>query len=189
MPPPPRGGGVRVHPVCGGSRRGLQRWVDAAVAGPERQPGGERLVGYDVPLGDQRGVAGEPGTNLAGSSEEAAGPLPQRIARGDARKSAVRARVGQQFTQQKEPMGLLMRTISLERARMKIGLANLAYNFQRLVFHERRTVVACLCLGTVHRGRADPDSRLASSPQNSDPAGFAPWAAPMVPSAPPSTGT
>ena len=33
-------------------------------------------------------------------------------------------------------MGLFVRTIGLERARTKIALANLAYNFRRLVFHE-----------------------------------------------------
>jgi len=35
-------------------------------------------------------------------------------------------------------MGLFIRTIGIKRAEAKIGLANLAYNFQRLIFHERR---------------------------------------------------
>ena len=46
------------------------------------------------------------------------------------------------FAHQKERMSLFARTIGLDRARTKIGLANLAQNFQRRVFHERRTAVA-----------------------------------------------
>lgn len=33
--------------------------------------------------------------------------------------------------------GLLIRTIGLARADAKLTLANLAYNFDRLIFHER----------------------------------------------------
>ena len=39
-------------------------------------------------------------------------------------------------------MGLIVRTIGLARARIKIGMANLAYNFQRLVWLEGQTVPA-----------------------------------------------
>ena len=35
-------------------------------------------------------------------------------------------------------MGLYIRTIGIKRAETKIMLANLAYNMQRLLFHERR---------------------------------------------------
>ena len=35
-------------------------------------------------------------------------------------------------------MGLFVRTIGIKRAETKIMLANLAYNTQRLIFHERR---------------------------------------------------
>ena len=69
-------------------------------------------------------------------------PLPRHIARGNAWKSAVRARVEHVFARQKERMGLRVRTIGLARVRTKIGLAYLAYNFQRLVFHERRAAAA-----------------------------------------------
>ena len=64
------------------------------------------------------------------------------IARGNARQSAVRARVEHVFAHQKERMGLCVRTVGLAWARTKIGLANLAYNFQRLVFHEGRAATA-----------------------------------------------
>ncbi len=46
------------------------------------------------------------------------------------------------FAHQKHRMGLVIRTIGLKRAEAKIGLANLAYNFQRLIFHERRAAMA-----------------------------------------------
>ena len=46
------------------------------------------------------------------------------------------------FADRKERMGLLVRTIGLDATRTRIGLANLAYNFQRIVFHEHRAAVA-----------------------------------------------
>jgi hypothetical protein len=42
------------------------------------------------------------------------------------------------FAAQKHRFGLIVRTIGLARARVKIGLANLAYNFGRLIWHETR---------------------------------------------------
>jgi hypothetical protein len=46
----------------------------------------------------------------------------------NARKSAVRSAVEHVFARQKGPMALVVRTIGIARARVKIGLANLAYN-------------------------------------------------------------
>ena len=37
-----------------------------------------------------------------------------------------------------ETMGLFVRIIGLARAAVKIGMANLAYNLRRLVWHQRR---------------------------------------------------
>ena len=68
--------------------------------------------------------------------------MPRAIARANARKSAVRARIEHVFAHQKHRMGLVIRTIGLKRAEAKIGFANLAYNFQRLIFHERRAAMA-----------------------------------------------
>ena len=39
-------------------------------------------------------------------------------------------------------MGLVVRTIGIARATIKIGMTNLAYNFQRLVWLEGRTAPA-----------------------------------------------
>ena len=68
--------------------------------------------------------------------------MPKATARANARKSTVRAPIEHVFAHQKDRMGLFVRTIGLERAEAKIGLANLAYNFQRLIFHERRAAMA-----------------------------------------------
>jgi hypothetical protein len=39
-------------------------------------------------------------------------------------------------------MGLVVRTIGIARTRIKIGMANLAYNFQRLAWLQGRTTPA-----------------------------------------------
>jgi transposase, IS5 family len=69
-------------------------------------------------------------------------PMPERIARANAKRSAVRSAVEHVFAGQKHRMGLVIRTIGITRARIKIGMANLAYNFQRLAWLEGRTVPA-----------------------------------------------
>jgi len=65
-------------------------------------------------------------------------PMPDHVRRGNATKSKVRARVEHVFAQQKAKMGLYIRTIGIKRAEAKITLVNLAYNMNRLLFHERR---------------------------------------------------
>jgi transposase, IS5 family len=47
--------------------------------------------------------------------------------------SRVRSAVETVFAVQKHRFGLVVRTIGLARARVKIGLANLTYNFGRLI--------------------------------------------------------
>lgn len=61
-------------------------------------------------------------------------PMAARTRRANARKSAVRSAVEHVFARQKGPMALVVRTIGMARARVKIGLANLAYNIKRLVW-------------------------------------------------------
>lgn len=62
--------------------------------------------------------------------------------RANAARSKVRAAVEHVFAEQKRRMALFVRTIGIARARAKIGLANLAYNMQRLVYLERREAEA-----------------------------------------------
>ena len=65
-------------------------------------------------------------------------PMPERSAKANAKESSVRAAVEHVFAHQKNRYGLFIRTIGLARAEAKLTLANLAYNFHRLIFHERR---------------------------------------------------
>jgi len=62
--------------------------------------------------------------------------MPPHIARGNATRAQVRARVEHVFAAQKHRMGLVIRTIGQLRAAAKITLANLAYNMRRLVWME-----------------------------------------------------
>lgn len=64
--------------------------------------------------------------------------MPEATAKANAKKSSVRAAVEHVFAHQKMRYGLFIRTIGLARAEAKLTLANLAYNFDRLIFHERR---------------------------------------------------
>ncbi len=65
-------------------------------------------------------------------------PMPPVTARANARKSAIRAAVEHVFAHQKNRFGLFIRTIGIARAQAKLTLATLAYNFDRLIFHERQ---------------------------------------------------
>ena len=69
-------------------------------------------------------------------------PMPERTRQANARKSMVRSRVEHVFAHQKGLMALVVRTIGIARATVKIGLANLAYNIRRLVWLSGRAVPA-----------------------------------------------
>jgi IS5 family transposase len=66
-------------------------------------------------------------------------PMSEATSRANGRRSKIRAFVEHVFAQQKSRMGLFVRTIGLARARTKIGMANLAYNLTRFVWHQGRT--------------------------------------------------
>jgi IS5 family transposase len=61
-------------------------------------------------------------------------PMPARARQANARKSAVRSAVEHVFVQQKGAMALVVRTISIARARVKTCFANLAYNMRHYVW-------------------------------------------------------
>ena len=71
----------------------------------------------------------------------AGNPMTKATARANAKKSSVRARVEHVFAHQKNRFGLFIRTIGIARAEAKLTLANLAYNFDRLIFHESRNAI------------------------------------------------
>ncbi len=61
-------------------------------------------------------------------------PMAKNVARANNARSKVRAAVEHVFARQKGPMALVVRTIGLARATVKIGLANIAYNMRRAVW-------------------------------------------------------
>jgi transposase, IS5 family len=69
-------------------------------------------------------------------------PMSEAMARANGRRSKIRAFVEHVFAQQKSRMGLFVRTIGIARARTTIGMANLAYNLTRYVWHQGRTASA-----------------------------------------------
>jgi transposase, IS5 family len=69
-------------------------------------------------------------------------PMPKRTAQANGRKSQVRSAVEPVFARQKGPMGLVVRTIGIARARVKIGLANLVFNMKRMVWLTHRAAPA-----------------------------------------------
>ena len=68
--------------------------------------------------------------------------MPAHIVRGNATRARVRARVEHVFAAQKCRLGLVVRTVGMVRARVKIGLANLAYNFSRPAWLQAQTAPA-----------------------------------------------
>ena len=69
-------------------------------------------------------------------------PTPERMRIANAQKSKVRSAVEHVFAHQKGPMGLVVRTVGIARARVKIGMANLAYNIRRFVWLTAKYAVA-----------------------------------------------
>lgn len=64
--------------------------------------------------------------------------LPDKLAKANAARSKIRSHVEHVFAYQKGPMALFVRTIGMARAKTKIVMANLAYNFRRYLFWESR---------------------------------------------------
>lgn len=54
--------------------------------------------------------------------------------RANATKSKIRSRVEHVFAAQKDRRQLFVRTVGIARATVKIGMANLVYNINRLLF-------------------------------------------------------
>lgn len=69
-------------------------------------------------------------------------PMPAHVARGNATRGRIRARVEHVFAEEKRRLGLIVRSVGLPRAKTKITLANLAYNMRRLAWLEGREAPA-----------------------------------------------
>jgi hypothetical protein len=59
--------------------------------------------------------------------------MSEAIRRANNAKPKIRSKVEHVFGEQKDRMGLFIRTIGIARAKKKIGLANLVYNLKRLM--------------------------------------------------------
>ena len=68
--------------------------------------------------------------------------IPRAMSRANAAKFAIRARVEHVSAHQKNRFGLFIRTIGITRAEAKLTLANLTYNFDRLIFHTKSAAMA-----------------------------------------------
>ncbi len=69
-------------------------------------------------------------------------PMAKATARANAAKSKIRARVEHVFAEQKDRMGLVIRTIGRARAEAAITLANIAYNMKRWCWLDRSAAPA-----------------------------------------------
>ena len=69
-------------------------------------------------------------------------PMPKPLARGNATKSQIRARIEHVFAEQKDRMKLFIRTIGLARAEATVTLANMAFNMKRWCWLNGRSVPA-----------------------------------------------
>ena len=115
----------------------------ANSAVPSRQDQyGQRGVGrYRLPVEEERNASAKR-TSAIHRKKPKGKPMPERMAKANAAKSKVRAAVEHVFAWQKGPMGLFVRTIGLARAKLKIGLANLASNMKRAVWLTTRSATA-----------------------------------------------
>jgi len=69
-------------------------------------------------------------------------PMPVAIRRANAAKSKIRARVEHVFAEQKDRMGLFIRTIGIARAEAAMTFANMAFNMKRWCWLTRRPAEA-----------------------------------------------
>lgn len=67
-------------------------------------------------------------------------PLARRTAIANGRKSKIRSHVEDVFAEQKSRMGLVIRTVGIARATLKIGMANIVYNLRRLICLEKEAM-------------------------------------------------
>ncbi|MFC7556014.1 hypothetical protein ACFQU7_32965 [Pseudoroseomonas wenyumeiae] len=68
--------------------------------------------------------------------------LSERQAKVNASRARIRSGIEHVFAAQKHRMALFVRTVGLAWAQVKIGMANLAYNFTHLAWLSTRTVPA-----------------------------------------------
>ena len=118
--------GARLQDVLDGDNTASDVWADTAYRSAKNE---EMLA--------ERGFA-----SRIHRKKPKGKPMPESMRIANARKSKVRSKVEHVFAHQKGLMRVFIRTIGLARARVKIGLANIAYNMRRMVWLERQRAVA-----------------------------------------------
>jgi Transposase and inactivated derivatives, IS5 family len=127
----------------------IRRWLvtDAAAHDGHRLPALLNADAFDSRVwadtayrsaGNERAIEAAGHVSMVHFRKPRGRPMPGPQRRANRMRGAVRARVEHPFAEQKSRMGLFVRTIGRARAAVKIGMANLAYNFRRLVWHQRR---------------------------------------------------
>lgn len=91
---------------------------------------------------NERFLKGVSKTNRIHRRKPKGRPMPARTRKANAAKSAVRSHVEHVFAYQKGPMGMVVRTIGIARAKAAPMLANLAYNMKRWRWLDSRTASA-----------------------------------------------
>ena len=103
-----------------------------------------RLGGHRLSLGEERRAFGRQrpcaAKSTARSPRASRCPRPSPGPMARSRRSALSSNTSSRG--RKGPMGLVIRTIGLARAKVKIGLANLTYNMKRAVWLSARTAAA-----------------------------------------------
>jgi hypothetical protein len=98
---------------------------------------------YRLPPGRQ---SGRPRQTGAGPHLQRPKPrgksMPAHVRRGNATRGKVRAAVEHVFACQKQRLHLVVRTVGIARAKIKLGLANLACNLLRFIWLEGRAAPA-----------------------------------------------
>jgi IS5 family transposase len=109
-----------------------------------------RLGGHSLSLEEERGLPGQghvrqqhpPETPAQAGSARAGRASQCPTVQGSRSCSFAELRFEHVFAGQKHRMGLIVRTIGTARATIKIGMANLVYNFQRMAWLEGRVAPA-----------------------------------------------
>ena len=68
--------------------------------------------------------------------------MPEAHRKANVARSKVRSAIEHVFAAEKHRFKMFVRTIGLARAKLKIGMVNLTYNFSRLVWLEGRPIPA-----------------------------------------------
>jgi len=68
--------------------------------------------------------------------------MRETMSKADEQRSKIRSAVEHVFARHKEKMKLFVRTIGISRAKVKIGMANIACDMLRYVFNEGRRAIA-----------------------------------------------